>query len=137
MIESIPENLYLAIKKVKRITPHPLPILNYALIQIDDGLITISTTDLDKPLTATAGCRSNGEKWDTCAPMLVITHDRAGHKHKYYPLVDYLKVLSEYETLMTLSFNPNIQILTIFSGNSTAKFNCLPANEFPPIERIN
>ena len=144
MITINARDLYQAFKQVKKSEIcKGLPVLNYALMQLtDDGVVfkTIELTDGGKDVTASEPVHywANGERWETCVIMVhvVETHPNGYRgvtsKRKLYPFLDYLRVMAEFGETLQISFDPNIQILTINSGNSKSEFKCLDALEFPP-----
>jgi DNA polymerase III sliding clamp (beta) subunit (PCNA family) len=133
------ENLYKSLKEVKRTTIHSLPVLNHAKLEFSNGELLVTTTDLEKPITAKCAARVESE-WSTCVPMVhkceVITGYTCGRgeitaKHKLYPFLDYIKVMAEYKEVLELEFLPDIQILVIHCGKSRSEFKCIDAMEFP------
>lgn len=128
-------DLYKAVKAVKRTEYSRLPVLNHARIRLTDEGMKITTTDLEKPLTETVHFWGNGERWETCVPM--INRIKSGpyrdeRIHKYYPFADSLKVAAEYRETLELEFIEKIQLLRIKAGTSITEFKCIDAQEFPP-----
>lgn len=131
------ENLYKALKEVKCTKVHSMPVLNHAKLDFSNGELTITTTDLENTITVKCTCRLN-EEWSTCVPMVNIYKELYPNKsvkksYKYYPFIDYIKVMAEDKAVLDFIFNPNVQILTIKSGRSTTEFKCLDAMEFPMV----
>jgi hypothetical protein len=133
------ENLYKSLKAVKRTTIHSLPVLNYAKLEFSNGELLVTTTDLEKPITAKCAARVESE-WSTCIPMVNKWTDKHWDKfkerwvtesHKYYPFHDFVKVMAEYQEVLELEFLPDVQILVIHCGKSRSEFKCLDAMEFP------
>lgn len=145
MTTILAENLYKAVKSVKRTTPHSFPVLNCALFKVDDGRVTVTTTDLEKPLTDSAVCRQEEPSWSTCVPMINVIKNKVGYnygakecKHKYYPFLDYVKVMAESKEVLEVTLDPSTQILTITTGKfspmkSRTEFKCIDSQEFPPV----
>jgi hypothetical protein len=130
------EDLYKAVKKIKRTVPAPLPILNHALIQVSPGAVSVHTSELtdDGIKTVSESTEAiTGESWETCIPMIVIVKERSGSKHKYYPFYDWLRVMAEYKEQINIRFEPAIQTVFISGENSKTMFRCMDAHEFPPI----
>lgn len=121
------ENLYAALKQVKRTSIHSLPVLNYIRLRFFYGELHLTTTDLENFLTAKCACQLN-EEWATCVPMVHRVTRRT-----FYPFIDYIKVMMGCADVLDLSFDPSIQILTVSAGTSRAEFKCLDAQEFPPV----
>jgi hypothetical protein len=140
-VRVLTENLYKAVKAVKRTELSSLPALNHAWLRTENGNLAISTHDLETPITAHCAARVN-ENFSTCVLMVhkmeVVTGYVYGGgeivgKRKLYPLLDYLKVMAEQEPVLDLFFDPSLQLLTIKAGTSTTVFRCLDAQEFPPV----
>jgi DNA polymerase III sliding clamp (beta) subunit (PCNA family) len=130
--------LYKAVKAVKRTEFSPtLLILNHARIRLTDEGMKITTTDLEKSLTETVHFWGNGDRWETCVPMINKTKSgdyRHEKIHKFYPFLDWLKVAAEYKETLELEFVENIQLLKIKAGASRTEFKCIDAQEFPPCD---
>lgn len=133
------ENLYKALKQVKRTKLYALPVLNHVRLAFVNGEIELTTTDLDTVSKSKCASIMN-EEWSTCVPLMLRAnthHDEHGnqtrkeHKYKYYPFLDYVKVHAEYQDVLEMEFNPDLQILTITCGRSKTEFKCLDAQEFP------
>jgi DNA polymerase III sliding clamp (beta) subunit (PCNA family) len=144
------ENLYKALKEVKRTKTHTLPILNHAKLEFTNGELIITSTDLEKSLQSK--CPSiMEEEWTTCVPMVhevETQHDKngnaryyydKGHIFKYYPFLDFVKVCAEYKDVLEFTFNPQTQTVTIkIQGErSNTEFKCMDAQEFPAVEINN
>jgi len=137
------ENLYKAVKAVKRTKISTLPVLNYAWLRTEEGRLVVSTVDfITSPLTETCAARVNVD-FSTCVPMVLetkVNHNKDGyftsveHKAKFYPFLDWLKVMQECEDVLDLYFDPSTQILTVKADKSTTEFKCLDAREFPPVD---
>lgn len=139
MIEISAKQLYEAFRAVKHTEWSTLPALNYALITLtDDGLTcttcTLANNEKGKDIKKSDPVRyyANGERWQTCVPLITKTQDRARNWHKFYPFLDWLRVMAEYRETLTIAFDPAVQILTVRAGSSTTEFKCLDACEFPP-----
>jgi DNA polymerase III sliding clamp (beta) subunit (PCNA family) len=129
------ENLFKSLKEVKRTKIHSLPVLNYALLDFSNGELHITTTDLEDTITVKCPCRLD-EEFSTCVLMVHKVNDlypngRIKASYKYYPFLDYIKVMAEDNAVLEFTFNPDVQILAIKSGRSTTEFKCLDAMEFP------
>lgn len=144
-VRVLTENLYKAVKAVKRTELSSLPVLNHAWLRTENGYLVISTHDLETPLTVHCAARVN-EDFSTCVLMVhkkeVVTGYKISFgttiemtgKHKFYPFFDYLKVMAKQEPVLDLFFDPSVQLLTIKAGTSTTVFKCLDAQEFPLVE---
>lgn len=140
MNKLLAENLYKALKQVKRTKIHPLPVLNHAKLEFSNGELTITTTDLDEPITVKCPCILN-EEWSTCVLMVhkcdVVIGYYAGYgtaktaNHKLYPFLDYIKVMAEDKAVLGFEFIENTETMIITSGRSRTEFKCLDALEFP------
>lgn len=138
MIKILASELYKAVKAVKRTDYSHMPVLNYALLKItDDGYLTVTTTNLEKPLTAKASCIWD-EPLETCAPMILKKKNKVGYNrsaketlHTYYPFMDWLKVMAEYKELLVIEHDKRTENLTIKAGSSRTTFKCIDAQEFP------
>ena len=134
-------NLYKSLKEVKRTKIHSLPVLNYAKLEFTNGELIITSTDLEKPLQSK--CPSiMEEEWSTCVPMqtkIDVSNTYRPVYHKVYPFMDFVKVCAEYEDVLELTFNPQIQVLTIKirGERSITEFKCIDAEEFPQVEINN
>ena len=141
MIVISARELYEAAKAVKQTEIQPLPILNHARIRLTDEGLKITTARLTdegfKAETDGAHFWGNGERWETCVPMvrIVNTYPNGSYrpqKRKFYPFLDWLRVMAEFKETLELEFDPQVQILTIRAGNSRTEFKCIDAQEFPP-----
>jgi len=56
-----------------------------------------------------------------------------GHKttRKFYPFMDWLKVMADYKELLVIEHDKRTESLTIKAGSSRTTFKCLDAQEFP------
>lgn len=134
-VRVLTENLYKAVKAVKRTELSSLPVLNYAWLRTENGNLSISTHDLEKPITERCAARVNKD-FSTCILMVhkcEVWDNGKDRKLKFYPFLDYLKVMAEQEAVLDLFFDPALQILTIKAGTSKTEFKCLDAQEFPPV----
>lgn len=136
-------NLYKTLKEVKRTKMSSLPILNHAKMQFTNGELIVTSTDLETALQAKCPAIMN-EEWETCVNMvhkIETGHDENGYTHKigntykYYPFLDFVKLHAEYQDVLELTFNPEIQMMTIKvqGERSTSEFKCMDALEFPAI----
>lgn len=142
MIQISARELYEAAKNVKQTEIQPLPILNHARIRLTDDGLKITTARLTddglKAETDGAHFWGNGERWETCVPMVhkveTTPHGYRGAKQvrKLYPFLDWLKVMAEYRETLEIDFDPKVQIITIRAGASRTQFKCINAMEFPP-----
>lgn len=135
-----PKDLYSAVKAVKRTEIHTLPAVNHVLIRVTATGLRVATTDLNNFKVKDILFWGRGERWETCAPMVHkkesfnqdSAHVNIGVMRKFYPFIDYLRVMAE-EEFIFLQFDPSLQLLTISTETSKATFKCLDAKEFPPI----
>jgi len=142
MITVLSKPLYTAIKAVKVTEISPLPVLNHCLLRTFNGNLTVTTASLTnggiKAIKKIVPCRVD-QDFETCVLMVhrppkQFIKGRGWVKYpKFYPFLDYLKVIAECEDVLTLSLNPDIQILTIKAGRSVTEFKCLDAQEFPAV----
>ena len=133
------ENLYQAIKSVKQTEFSSLPVLNHVKIEFKEGWLHVTKTDLENTLQAKCAARVEQE-FSTCVPMIVKvsyydTSKKSAPKvtRKYYPFLDYLRVMAEYKEVLEIEFIENIQTLVIYCGKSKTEFRCIDSSEFPPI----
>ena len=82
------------------------------------------------------------EEWSTYVPMqseIDVSNTYRPVWHKVYPFMDFVEVCAEYEDVLELTFNPQIQILTIKvqGERSITEFKCIDAQEFPTVEINN
>ena len=142
MIQVQAKELYKAVKAVKLTTVNRLPVLNHCLLFLTDHGMMVMTAQL-----TTDGCKGNfetcpywgnGERWQTCVPMVKhyfpYVPGKDTSKRKAYPFLDYLKIMTDYRETLQLEFEQETQYLTIKAGNSTSVFKCLDAQEFPRVE---
>ena len=142
MITIPAKDLYNAAKNVKQTEIQPLPILNHARLSLTDDGLKITTARLTdegiKSKTDGAHFWGNGERWETCVPMVHMVectpngYRGATSKRKFYPFLDWLRVMAEFKETLEMEFNPSVQILTIRAGGSRTEFKCIDAQEFPP-----
>ena len=136
------ENLYQALKQVKRTNIHALPVLNHVKMEFTNGELYLTTTNLDKPLQSKCACRIN-EEWSTCVLMVHKIEEVIGYmagygvpiyaKHKAYPFFDFVKLHAEYKDVLLMEFIPETQmlIISVQGERSKSEFKCLDAMEFP------
>lgn len=135
------KNLYKAVKAVKRTEIHSMPIINTVRLSFEEGQCKVTTVELTdsgfKAATETAPSIMNSE-WAACLTMVhkVEVHPNGrykGTKQKFYPFLDYLKIMAEYDEVLEMDFDPTIQTVTIKAGSSRSTFKCIDAQEFPPV----
>lgn len=135
-------NLYKALKEIKQTQIHKtLPVLNYAKLEFTDGELVITSTNLEEFKVSKCPAIMNDE-WSTCVLMVNnytwweprLYSWSKEHHCKGYPFLEFVKLHAEYEDVLELTFNPNIQILTVKvqGERSVTEFKCLDAQEFPP-----
>lgn len=108
-----------AVKEVyTRYNSKTLPVLNYVLIQEQEGRLMLASTDLTTFNTAHASAIIE-DAFTTCVPMK--------------PLRDWLAVTAKYTEIIELSFEARTQTLRIKADNTRAEFKCIDAQEFPAI----
>lgn len=128
MIRTLAVNLHKAARAVylpagKR--GRTIPILAAVRLRFVNGEIELSSYDLDKgaTITETAPAVWDGETWETCIPMK--------------PLRDWLAVVAKYKEVLTLQFDPSVQVIQfttdprVTGTRSKTEFKCLDAREFP------
>jgi len=138
MIQILAENLYKAVKAVKITEVSHLPVLNHARLKIDEstGYLTVTTTDLERPQTEKVSCRWDAP-FETCVPMVhkcETNPNGCGETttRKFYPFLDWLKVMAEYKEVLTMTLDEKTQITTVKAGNTRATFKCMDAGDYPP-----
>lgn len=131
-------NLYNALKEVKYTKMHSLPILNHVLLDFSNGELHLTTTDLETKKESTAPCRMN-EEFKVCINMITkcdVSNTYKPHWKKFYPFLDYIKLLAEWEEVLDFEYQENICTLVITHGRTRTEFKCMDAREFPSLETI-
>lgn len=132
------EELYKALKKLKINKVSKLPILNYVYMNVENNIITMFTTDLEKVNKAIIPCiTKEEEKWSACLPMVLIYNPKpmgkyySNKKYKGYPFMDFVKICSEDSDILEFVFNKLIETVTIVGENYKTNLKCPSSDEFP------
>lgn len=131
MITVLASNAYKAAYKVRKAaTPvKTLPVSSHILIRTHEGRVQFIPFRFEERAehAEAVPARIEGEEFATCVPAR--------------PFVDWLRATQEkptrkdphaYNDQIRLTFNPQIQILTILTHTTRAEFKCIDALEFPP-----